>query len=333
MGSGHWNSPAVGIKKLSMEVAQRAVEWQLEWRETENKERTWQSILDWRAEDHSHEIAWKRIETIGLRMQPLASDQGLQLVHATFGRISGSRRVMLKKLTLLLVFGGFSGWGYQRKPWDHMLADYTTVAGEQKTFLLADGTQISLNSDSAVNVNYTQGTQYVDLLQGEIYLASPMGKPHRLGRNPLVVKTGFADIRPIGTRFSVRKWSDSGFVSVHEGQVSLSPLVDTSSIFIDQGWAHQFNAFGWSDATPVGFDATAWLRGNFVASNMRLDVFVTELQRHRAGVLSCDPAIADLRISGTYPITQPDRVLQTLAEILPIRLQKFSNYWIRILPA
>ena len=69
-----------------------------------------------------------------------------------------------------------------------------------------------------------------------------------------------------------------------------------------------------------------------VASNLRLADFLTELDRYRNGSLSCDPAVADLRLSGTYPLADSDRVLTALPGILPVEVRFLTRYWVRILP-
>ena len=49
----------------------------------------------------------------------------------------------------------------------------------------------------------------------------------------------------------------------------------------------------------------AWLQGALYADNMRLDAFIAELGRYRRGRLACDPAVAGLRISGSFPWRTP----------------------------
>jgi transmembrane sensor len=50
-------------------------------------------------------------------------------------------------------------------------------------------------------------------------------------------------------------------------------------------------------------------------------------------VLRCDPAVADLRLSGTFPLGDPDAILQVIAQTLPIKLQFVTRYWVTLVPA
>ena len=70
-----------------------------------------------------------------------------------------------------------------------------------------------------------------------------------------------------------------------------------------------------------------------VASGMRLDRFLAELGRHRPGLLHCDPAIAGLRVSGTYPLADTDRVLDMLRTTLPVEIRFMTRYWATVRPA
>jgi transmembrane sensor len=50
-------------------------------------------------------------------------------------------------------------------------------------------------------------------------------------------------------------------------------------------------------------------------------------------VLRCDPAVADLRLSGTFPLGDPDAILQVIAQTLPIKLRFVTRYWVTLVPA
>jgi len=63
---------------------------------------------------------------------------------------------------------------------------------------------------------------------------------------------------------------------------------------------------------------------------MRLADFLAELGRYRRGQLNCDPKVADLLISGTYPVDDSERVLDLLAVSLPVRIKRFTRYWVTV---
>ena len=70
-----------------------------------------------------------------------------------------------------------------------------------------------------------------------------------------------------------------------------------------------------------------------VASDMRLDRFIDELRRYRPGLITLAPEVAGLRLSGVFPLADTDRILQSLVQVLPVRIHVPVRYWVRIGPA
>jgi len=61
---------------------------------------------------------------------------------------------------------------------------------------------------------------------------------------------------------------------------------------------------------------------------MRLGDVITELARHRVGVLRCAPEVAELRLSGAISLADTDAGLAMLEKTLPVRLQYRTRYWV-----
>ncbi len=59
---------------------------------------------------------------------------------------------------------------------------------------------------------------------------------------------------------------------------------------------------------------------------------IATLSRYRNGVLRCDPAVAGLRLSGTFPLKNTDAILNVIAQTLPVKIQSITRYWINISP-
>ena len=71
-----------------------------------------------------------------------------------------------------------------------------------------------------------------------------------------------------------------------------------------------------------------------MADKMRLADFVAELTRYRRGFVRYDPAIADLRISGAFPISDTQRTLNMLVQTYPVLVSGHLNgYWVTLSPA
>ena len=321
MGVTHTSKSALHIPP---QVAHQAVEWLMEWQSADEADAVWNSILAWRQAHSHHEQAWQHIETINNKLGLLAKPTHAKIAHsALLTQPSVSRREALKALTVITVVGGSGLLAYQQQPW---LADYNTGTGEQQRLTLADGTHINLNSNTAINVHYTAHERRVVLLKGEVYIRTGASNG-----TPFTLATAQGELQPLGTRFSARQINSSCRVAVYQGRVQVQPSQHQQSIIIDAGQSLNFTSTQWSNTQPINETEAAWTQGIIIASGMPLQAFLNELSRHRTGLIQCDPAVAHLKVSGTYPLNYVDDVLQALPQALPIKLQTFTPYWVRVL--
>ena len=70
-----------------------------------------------------------------------------------------------------------------------------------------------------------------------------------------------------------------------------------------------------------------------VADNLRLADLLDALGEYRSGYLGLDPSLADLRISGSFPLHDSDKALAALPPSLPVRIERLGNWWTRVVPA
>lgn len=94
-------------------------------------------------------------------------------------------------------------------------ATYETAVGEQKTVLLPDGTEVVLNTDTALRVAYSRDARVLNLLRGELHVdvAEDLARP-------LSVIAGDKIVQALGTEFSVQITDEQHVeVLVTEGKV------------------------------------------------------------------------------------------------------------------
>ncbi len=95
---------------------------------------------------------------------------------------------------------------------------YATEIGGRQIITLEDGSQISLNTDSAIRINVTGTQRTIWLDRGEAYFDVRNGETQ-----PFLVLVGDHQIRDIGTKFAVRRNADENLrLSVTEGKVELN---------------------------------------------------------------------------------------------------------------
>ncbi|MGF6371599.1 transmembrane sensor [Paraburkholderia sp. RAU6.4a] len=243
--------------------------------------------------------------------------------------VSQGRRRALKTLSGLAIAAP-AGWLASRLPWQMWTAEFRTATGELDDVLLADGTQITLGSASAINAAFEAKVRRVDLLGGEI-IVRPVsdvgGAPGaRTTHAPLLVQTAEGVVEARGAQFSVRQGDGFTRVAAFRGDALVRPA-SGAALVLTQGQRCTLTRFG--VAAPQALDPreAMWTRGLLYANNMRIADLVDELARYHAGVLRYADDVADLRVSGIYQLTDTDATLALLQRTYPIRLRSITPYW------
>jgi transmembrane sensor len=239
-----------------------------------------------------------------------------------------SRRTLLKGLALAMGSGLLGYGGYRQGQQAGWMADYRTATGERRTVRLADGSQLQLNTHSAVDVLYDASQRRLILRGGEVLISTAADSAKR----PFLLQTPQGTVQALGTRFSVRLDGNQVRVAVFEHQVRVTPL-DGKPQLLETGTQCTFDNRQVGVASPLQNGQGAWQQGRLVANNQRLDAFLAELGRYRQGWLRCDPAVAGLRISGAFALDDTDQALQALSTSLPVRVERYSRFWVSVIPA
>ncbi|WP_236692830.1 FecR family protein [Pseudomonas sp. 10-1B] len=209
---------------------------------------------------------------------------------------------------------------------DRWRADYATATGESRSIRLDDGSQLQLNTDTAIQVVLAQGERRVRLLRGEAWF-DVARDPAR----PFVVNAGDGWVRVVGTRFSVASDAGQTRVKVAQGKVEVN-AGSGLGVFLEPGQAVEYAA-GSLDALhpfdPAG--AFAWRQRQLVFSQQPLAEVVAELNRYWPGqtVLLGD-GLRQRKVSGVFEIDKPDAVLKALTHTLGLRAEQYTPY-LRIL--
>jgi len=290
---------------------------------TEHQRQQWQA---WHQQNEDHRWAWQRVEALQSQLQGVPGKFSYRTLDQAGRQSTLDRRTLLKSLLLLLGVGG-SWLGFQSPLGRELRADYRTATGEIKPIVLSDGSQLVLNTASAVDVRYSAEKRLILLHSGEISLIT--GRDDR----PFWVESRQGAMRALGTHFLVRENDDQTQLTVleHAVEAQLAQFPQEKRR-INAGEQISFSAVAFGQQQAAG-NGDSWTRGVLSVSQWRLDQVLAELARYRHGRLDCDPAIAGLRVSGSFPLKEPDRALLLLSQTLPIRLQSFTRYWLKVVPA
>jgi len=310
---------------LDYTVLQAAAQWFAVMRSEVVSEADRQAWHDWLAVPE-HARAWRRVEQISGRFEPLAGDPFSPVATALLERRQPSRRQALKTLSVLCG-GGALALACGAAPWRSWAADQRTAIGEVRDWRLEDGTQLWLNTDSAVDIAYADQIRTVSLYRGEL-LVQTSGD-----QRPLVLRTAEGRMQTRdASRFSVLQRNGSTQLSVFGGAVEIQLIEQRRSRTVMHGQQVVFSDHHIEPDHPVQAGRQAWTSGVLLADNLRLDEFVAELSRYRQGYLGCDPRIAGLRVVGAYPLADTDRILEALASTLSLRIDRRLPWWVSLEP-
>ncbi|MFZ4834771.1 FecR domain-containing protein [Rouxiella sp. Mn2063] len=284
---------------------------------TEHEKVEWQR---WRRAKPEHERAWQHIESLSSRFSQLDGS----LAHQSLSKLQNPKRRHALKILALLGVGGATGVGIFGTPTAR--ADYRTAIGERKTITLSDGTVVTLNTQSALNVTQNDNRHQLHLLNGEMMVTT--GR-QRAASTLLNVGLTQGDVSTLGAQFSIRLRDTYSDVAVYQGDVKLRPAISQHIIPLRAGHGVKFSTSGSSNLHSVSTEP-GWLRGLLLANNQRLDDFLQELGRYRAGVIRCDSRVANLRLSGVFPLSDTDKILASLTAVLPVRINYFSRYFVSV---
>ncbi len=70
-----------------------------------------------------------------------------------------------------------------------------------------------------------------------------------------------------------------------------------------------------------------------VADDLPLQRLIEKLGEYRSGYLGLDPRLADVRISGSFPLYDTNKALAALPPSLPVRIEQIGPWWTRVVPA
>jgi len=311
-------------RPLPPEVALRAVEWLVGLQAEHVAPGALDALARWRAAHPDHERAWQRIESVNGKFQLAASVQR-QVAHAALAPShSSGRRKALATLAVLLFAGGATWTARDQARWAGWAGGHRTAIGERRTLRLDDGGTLVLNSGTAVDLAYTATERRVRLIVGEILITTAKDAAGR----PFLVETIHGEARAMGTRYAVRLLGTSTDVAVFAGAVRLQPRADGARpLVLDAGSQARFTADAVGTPAAANPDAIAWTEDFLVAKAMRLDDFLSELSRYSPAPLSCAPTVAGLRVSGSYPLADIGRVLETVATMLSLRVETETRFW------
>ena len=327
MDAAHHITPT----QLPESIVRAAIEWRIKLDTSANKALVSTRIQRWCEQSSDHALAWQRLAGLQQEFDGYSAtlpDRDFAIPVLQRAGMDVQRRKTLKLLVLAITVGGPGTWLVARQP--GISADYSTGAGERRQITLADGTELLLNTRSAVDVHFNATERLLVLRQGEVEINSTIDL-NNLSASPLRLQCRHGLCATMGARFVLRDQSDYSELAVFEGEVAVSSRAgDTLTAY--SGERYRLTPLRIAPMAHQQIDPEAWTQGMLVVNNIRLGDFVQELARYRSGIIGCDPAVANLRLSGVFQLDQPEALLDNLSRSLPVSVVSRSRFWVRIVP-
>jgi len=316
---------------MSERMLQQAAEWHAHFQSGEASKADHEAFNAWLAVDAEHASIYQKLSVLWTGVESVNPQAGKATLHALLSR--RKRKSTLQKTTSSLL--GLAGlllvtWsGLHAEYTQYYLADHRSKLGEQLQVTLADHSEVILDTQSAVNVRFTDQVRKLVLVKGAMFV--DVAKD---AKRPLMVETEFGTAHALGTQFVVEKRADAMTVAVKESHVKVCTPRQMVCVTLAPGEAVDVGHDHLSAIRQVNVVETfAWTKGNLIADNLPLTTLLDQLRRYQTGKLSYEAdALAHIRVSGVFKLTEPGQVLQYLADTMPIQVNTYLPYWMVVEP-
>lgn len=196
---------------------------------------------------------------------------------------------------------------------------YATAVGEQRTVRLEDGSRVTLDTGSRIQVRLSDDRRSVALVSGQAFF-NVAGNPAR----PFTVTAGDTHVTAIGTRFDVRRMGDGARVTLVEGHVSVKETARG-----DAGWSlnpGQQVVTAAPRPTVASVDIaqeTSWTTGRLIFKETPIRAAVAEINRYSDDKIDLRAShIADIPVSGVFDTGDTDGFIAALQDLYSVKAER-----------
>jgi transmembrane sensor len=216
--------------------------------------------------------------------------------------------------------------------WWHTQAGlYSTGVGERRTLTLADGSVVTLDARSRIQVKYGDRERLISLDQGQARfdVAKDPTRPFR-------VKAGRETVIALGTQFNVELVARSVLVTLIEGRVAVMPDTpprDASpQIDLTAGETLQVHQDGKTVRLPRVDVArvTAWQNGKMFFDNEPLASAAERVNRYASEQIQVDPSAANIGISGVFNAGDARAFIEAVTAYFPVKADETHGTTVRL---
>lgn len=190
-------------------------------------------------------------------------------------------------------------------------SDYITSTGSQEQITLPDGSRMTLNTASAVSLDFEGNKRSVTLLQGEAYFDVVSD-----ASRPFIVEATLSRVEVKGTAFSVRTTSDKDTVILERGIVDVSLLQAANDrAVLHPGETISATATALSPVDKIDTATMlAWREGRIIFTGQPFGQVLEEIGRYYDhSIFVLNDQLKQKRLSGNYRLDHSERTVRSLA--------------------
>ncbi|MBR9808443.1 MAG: DUF4880 domain-containing protein [Alphaproteobacteria bacterium] len=256
----------------------------------------------WLNAEVAHRVAFLRAATAWSRAERLAAlrTNGAiprrPILHRPVIQMLAAAACIAMAALVVIPLGLFDGAPGQPAP-----LHYQTARGEIKTLTLEDGSVLTLNTDTSVDVIFSDDERQVALIEGEVFFDVAKA-PER----PFLINAGEGQVRVLGTSFGIERRQNVVEVAVSEGTVWIgsSAHADMSESILMPGMIGYASVSGVMVETS-GVEAVGqrllWREGRLSFDDTPLREVAAEFNRYNTiQLVITDDVTGDIEIGGTF---------------------------------
>lgn len=329
-------------------IESEALEWVIKLDSGSLSESSHDEFRIWRSQSHVHKEALIRACEF---WEGLDGCRGMELDRAELAiDVDGCKRkqnsgpVVVKKtprlqamaaciFVFMLVAGLYSMTGFESAV---NTEHFQTAIGSQKSIRLSDDSRVQLNTNTVIEVSFSNSRRLVKLLQGEAHF-----DVKRDVNRPFEVAAGNGIVSAVGTAFSVRLSGEEVEVVVTDGSVELQSYANSSTD--KTGKVTPINKASVRDLAKLSvgqnavFDSEireikmlsherldrklAWREGLLKFSGEPLSQIVNDVSRYTAVSISIEnPDIASFPVGGVFSIGDLEAIFGAIEYSLDVQI-------------
>lgn len=221
-----------------------------------------------------------------------------------------------------------AGWSLGWLPSDYRAY---SAQGAASTVSLPEGTLVELNLNTTVTFRQYRFGRELHMTRGEAFF----NVSHDADK-PLTVHTPAGAITVTGTRFNVWADEDRTVVTLVEGAVLVSTADNIQTVQLRPGMQAlmQQQSRITVDSKAQVEDLLMWRQGKLVLHDLPLDEVARLLNNYLPPpqrIVEVAPQVRDLRLGGSYDVSEAPRLLERLPQVLPVTMRKDGDGKIRLL--